>query len=82
MENRSSEDVNRGGSRKGDGGGGGCGECISPLAIFKHVFDKYKFFIISNFFEVFCLIDSSTQCRSQEGIGAMPHPPPLNFPHT
>ena len=52
MENRASEDVNIGGSRKGGGGGGGgCGECISPLAIFKHVFDEYKFFIISNFFD-------------------------------
>ena len=33
------------------GRGGGCGECIPLLAIFKHVFDEYKFFIISNFFE-------------------------------
>ena len=45
MENRASEDVSRGGSRKGGG------KCIPPLAIFKHGFNEFKFFIITNFFE-------------------------------
>ena len=29
---------------------GGCVGCISPPAIFKHVFDEFNFFIISNLF--------------------------------
>ena len=30
---------------------GGCGGCIPPPAIFKHVFDEYNFSIISNLFD-------------------------------
>ena len=47
VENRASEDVNRGGSKKEEW----MWRMHYPLAIFKHVFDEYKFFIISNFFE-------------------------------
>ena len=35
--------------KAGRGGSRGCGGCIPPPAILKHVFDLYNFFTISNF---------------------------------